>query len=465
MDGSGSAPFLTTAVLIRGDRIAAVGPRSIPPGATIIDGEGLTLAPGFIDIHNHSGSGLERDPSATTQVSQGITTLVLGQDGGSAFPVADYLRKLEMEPVAVNVLTFVGHATVRAKAMNEETGRAATPHEIAAMVTMVDAAMREGAFGLSTGLEYEAAKKATTEEIIELARAAAPHDGIYMSHIRDEAQLTFPSIEEALLIGREAGVPVEISHIKMGSKSVWGRAADAVQLIEQARALGLDVTADAYPYEAWHSTIRVIVPSGRHDDPNDVSEAIDETGGADRIMIVNCEAHRDYEFKTLQEIAAAQQTSPTDVYMQIVRDGGATVVARSMKDDDIRVFYSQPWVMVGSDGGIGLRHPRGAGSFPRVLGRFVRERQWLTLEEAVRKMTSLPASRLRLADRGLVKAGMKADLVLFDASRVIDRATFEKPQEIAEGIARVFVNGAEVWRDGAVTGEKPGRPIRRTIAR
>jgi N-acyl-D-amino-acid deacylase len=463
VDGSGAAPFVSEAVVIRGDRIQTVNPRSIPRGATIIDGKGLTLAPGFIDMHNHSGSGLERGPSAATQVSQGITTIVLGQDGGSAFPVGNYLRKLEENPVAVNVLTFVGHATVRAKAMNDDTGRAATAEEVAAMRTMVDQAMRDGAFGLSTGLEYETGKPATTEEIVALARATAPYGGIYMSHIRDEAQLTFPSLEEALRIGSEAQVPVQISHIKMGSVSVWGRAADAVKLIESARARGLDVTADAYPYDAWHATIRVLVPSGRHDDPKDVAEAIAETGGADRVTIVNCAAHRDYEFKTLQQIADEQKTTPVAVYMQVVRDGGATVVGQSMKEEDIRVFYTQPWVMVGSDGGIGLRHPRGAGSYPRVLGRYVRELRWLTLEEAIRKMTSLPAARLRLSDRGLIKAGMKADLVLFDAARVIDRSTFQDPGQIAEGIERVFVNGVEVWRDRAVTGAKPGRPIRNEI--
>ena len=460
VDGSGSPPFLSPAVIIRGDRIEAVNARSIPRGATIIDGRGLTLAPGFIDMHNHSGSGLESDPFATTQVSQGITTLVLGQDGGSVFPVGDYLRALEESPVAVNVLTFVGQSTVRRKAMNDDIDRPATATEIAVMEEMVERAMREGAFGLSTGLEYESAKRSSTEEIVTLARATAPHGGIYMSHIRDEARLTFPSLEEALRIGAAAGVPVQISHIKMGSRSVWGRAAEAVRLIENARGRGQDVTADAYPYDAWHATIRVLVPSGRHDDPEDVAEAIAETGGADRVTIVNCEAHPDYEFKTLQEIADERKTTPVEVYMQVVRDGGARVVGRSMKEEDIRVFYSQSWVMVGSDGGIGLRHPRGAGAFPRVLGRYVRELGWLTLEEAVRKMTSLPASRLRLDDRGLVKEGMKADLVLFDAARVIDRSTFEDPQKIAEGIERVFVNGVEVWRDGAVTGAKPGRPIR-----
>jgi N-acyl-D-amino-acid deacylase len=460
VDGSGGAPIPNTTVILRGDHIDSLGAMPVPPHAKVIDAHGLTLAPGFIDMHNHSGAGLADDPSATTQVSQGITTVVLGQDGGSALPIGEYLTKLETSPVAVNVLTFVGQSTVREKVMGD-TNRQATPDEVRAMTVLVDQAMRDGTFGVSTGLEYEAAKDSSTDEVIALARASAPYGGIYMSHVRDEAQLTFQSFEEALRIGTEAKVPVQISHIKMGSMSVWGRAPEAVRMIEDAHKRGLDVTADAYPYDAWHATIRVIVPSGRYDDPKDVGDAIAETGGADRVLIVNCKAHPDYEFKTLQQIADAQHSTPVDVYMQVVRDGGATVVGRSMKEEDIRVFYEQPWVMVGSDGGIGVRHPRGAGTYPRILGRYVRELHWLTLQEAVRKMTSLPAARLRLKDRGLVKAGMKADLVLFDASRVIDRSTFQDPQQIAEGIEHVFVNGVEVWRGGAVTGAKPGKPLRR----
>jgi N-acyl-D-amino-acid deacylase len=460
VDGSGTAPLRETTVVLRGDQIEAVGSMRPPRGATVIDARGLTLAPGFIDMHNHSGGGLETDPSATTQVSQGITTVVLGQDGSSAFPVGDYLRKLDASPVAVNVATFVGQATLRRKVMSD-TDREGTPEEIRAMAAHVDEAMRDGAFGVSTGLEYETAKKSTTDEVIALARAAAPYNGIYMSHVRDEAQLTFDSFREALRIGETAGVPVQISHIKMGSVSVWGRAGEAARMIDDARARGVDVTADVYPYDAWHSTIRVLVPSGRHDDPNDVAAAIAETGGADRVLIVNCKAHPDYEFKTLKQIADSQNATPVSIYMQIVRDGGATIVGQSMKEEDMRVFYSQPWVMVGSDGGIGLRHPRGAGTYPRILGRYVRELKWFTLEEAVRKMTSLPAKRLRLRDRGLIKPGMKADLVLFDAARIIDRSTFQDPQRLAEGVERVFVNGVEVWRAGAVTGAKPGVALRR----
>lgn len=462
VDGSGSPAVPNATVVLRGDRIAQVG-GDVPRDARVIDARGLTLAPGFVDMHNHSGSGLKTDPAATSQVAQGITTVVLGQDGESALPVGAYLQTLDRSPVAVNVLTFVGQATLRERIMGEKNlDRAATADEVRQMAALADQAMRDGAFGLSTGLEYEEAKKSTTDEVIALARAVAPYGGIYMSHVRDEAQKTFQSFDEALRIGREAGVPVEISHIKMGSKSVWGRAPDAVRMIDAARAAGQDVTADCYPYDAWHATIRVIVPSGRYDDPHDVAEAIDENGGADRITIVDDESHRDYEFKSLQQIADAQHTTAVDMYMRIVRDGGAEVVGQSMKEDDIRVFYQQPWVMVGSDGGISIRHPRAAGTYPRILGRYVRELHWLTLEEAIRKMTSLPASRLRLADRGLVRAGMKADLVLFDAARVIDRSTFQDPLRLPEGVEHVFVNGVEVW---PVSGARPGVAIRRADTR
>lgn len=463
IDGSGVAPVKDSVVLIKGDRIEAVGTNrgvKIPKGARVIAARRLIVAPGFIDTHNHSGGGLDADPSATTQVSQGITTVALGQDGGSEFPVGEYLGRLERSPVALNVLTFVGHATVRSKVLGQNTNRAATPAEIEQMTRLVEQGMREGAFGLSSGLEYEIGKPATTEEVIALARVAGRSGGIYITHIRDEADQTLEALAEAIRIGREGRLPVQISHIKLGSAGVWGRAGEAVALIDGARRGGQDVTADCYPYDAWSSTIKVLIPSGRHDDPAAVARGLADVGGAANITVVSCKAHPDYEFKTLDVIARDRGVTPVESYMQIVRDGGAGIVCHAMKDEDIRAFYQQPWVMVCSDGGIGTRHPRGAGTYPRVLGRYVREQHWLTLREAIRKMTSLPAARLALKDRGFVRAGMKADLVLFDAERIIDRATFQQPQLVAEGVKRVFVNGVEVWRDGAVTGNKPGRALR-----
>jgi N-acyl-D-amino-acid deacylase len=464
-DGFNAQPLKDSIVLIRGDSILSVGQKggrlNVPPNAVVIDARGLALAPGFIDTHNHSDRGLDSEPSAPTQVSQGITTIAIGQDGGSPLPVGEYLSKLETNRVALNVLTFVGHASVRSKVMGDDTNRPATQAEIQQMGQLVDQAMREGAFGLSSGLEYETGKPATTEELISLAQVAARYGGIYISHIRDEADKTFEALAEAIRIGKEARLPVQISHIKLGTVAVWGRASEAAALIASARKKGQDITADCYPYDAWSSTIRVLIPSGRHDNVADVTRGIADVGGPANILIVSCRAHPDYEFKNMEEIANKEKISAVDLYMKIVRDGGAGVVCRSMKQADIKVFYQQPWVMVSSDGGIGARHPRGAGTYPKVLGQFVRELHWLTLTDAIRKMTALPAARLKLHDRGLVRAGLKADLVLFDPASVIDRATFQQPQLISDGIKQVFVNGVAVWSNGAVTGKLPGRPLRR----
>lgn len=463
IDGSGRSPVTDSVVLLKDDTIVAAGKRSqvsVPNGARVIDAAGLVVAPGFIDAHNHSDRGFKNDPSAASQVSQGITTVVVGQDGGSPFPVGEFLQALDKNPIALNVLTFVGHATVRERVMGEDTNRFATPEEIEKMQQLVEQAMRKGAMGLSTGLEYETGKPASTEEVVALAKIAAAHGGIYISHIRDEADKSFEAFAEAIQIGREARIPVQISHIKLGTLKVWGRAKQAVDLINKARSRGQDVTADCYPYDAWSSTIRVLIPSGRHEDPIDVARGLADVGGPANITIVSCRAHPEYEFKTMAQISKEEKISPVELYMKIVREGGAGVVCHSMKDADIRMFYRQPWVMVSSDGGIGSRHPRGAGTYPRVLGRYVRELRWLSLPEAIRKMTSFPAARFKLHDRGLIRPGFKADLVLFDPVRVIDRATFKDPQFVAEGVKRVFVNGIEVWREGKVTGERPGHALR-----
>jgi N-acyl-D-amino-acid deacylase len=463
IDGSGRAPIRDSVVVIENDRIVAVGRRGkvrIPQEARVIDARGLVVAPGFIDAHNHSERGFQIDPTAASQLSQGITTIVVGQDGGSPFPIGEFLDKLDQKPIALNVLTFVGHATVRSRVMGGDTNRRATPAEIEKMKQLVEQAMREGAIGLSTGLEYETGKPASTEEVITLARAASAYGGIYISHIRDEADQSFEALAEAIRIGKEARIPVQISHIKLATVGVWGRAGDAVRLINKARASGQDITADCYPYNAWSSTIKVLIPSGRHDDPVDVARGLADVGGPANIMIVSCRTHADYEFKTMEEISKQEGITPVELYMKIVRDGGAGVVCHSMKEDDIKTFYQQPWVMVSSDGGIGSRHPRGAGSYPRVLGRYVRELSWLTLPEAIRKMTSFPARRFKLNDRGLIRRGYKADLVLFDPDKIIDRSTFSEPELMAEGVNRVFVNGVEVWSNGRATGDVPGKALR-----
>ncbi|MGH9173128.1 MAG: amidohydrolase family protein, partial [Vicinamibacterales bacterium] len=319
--------------------------------------------------------------------------------------------------------------------------------------------MRDGAVALSTGLEYEVGGYATTDEVVALARAAGRHGGFYISHIRDEADKAFDAMREVVTIAEQAGLPVQNTHIKLGTAGVWRRAADALRLFDAARAKGLDVTADAYPYDAWSSTITVLIPSRRFDDPAAVEKGLADVGGAANVLITKYAPHPEYEFKTLDAVAKEQGMTPVGLFMQIVKAGGASVVCTSMVDEDIRAFYRWPWTMVSSDGGIGMRHPRGAGTFPRVLGRFVRERKWLSLEEAIRKMTSLPAARLELTDRGVVRPGAWADLVLFDRATVIDRSTFTEPFTLSTGIRQVWVNGTLVWHEPRTTGARPGRVI------
>jgi N-acyl-D-amino-acid deacylase len=458
-DGTGSA-LRRANVRIEGDRIAAIGNVTPQRGDTVVDGKGFVVSPGFIDIHNHSSDGLANDPAAATQVSQGITTLVVGPDGGSPWPLGEYLAERRRQPSTVNVASFVGHATIRRTVMGDDYKRPARPDEVARMAALVDLAMREGAVGLSSGLEYEVGGYAETSELVELSRAAARYPGaIYMSHIRDEADKSFEALREVVEIGERAKIPVQISHIKLGTVSVWHKAAEAIALVEAARKRGVDVTADEYPYNAWSSTITVLVPDKRYDYPPSVEKALADVGGAGNVLLVRHAAHPEYEFRTLDAVANERKVTPVEQFIQIVKDGGAGVVCTSMVDDDMRAFYRQPWVMVASDGGIGTRHPRGAGTFPRVLGRYVRDEKWLTLPEAIRKMTSAPADRLKLEGRGRLIAGAVADVVMFNAGTIADRSTFSDPGIVATGVEKVFVGGELVWDQGRTTAARPGKVL------
>lgn len=460
IDGTGKPAFRAD-VRIAGDEIVKIGKIKAKKGETVLEAGGRVLAPGFIDIHNHSESGLLREGAAANQVSQGITTILVGPDGGSPFPISEYFTKLEGK-IAPNVGAFIGHATLRVQAMPDgDYKRQTTAAELAQMLVLMERSMKEGAFGLSSGLEYDVGFSASTEELIALSRVAAKYGGIYMTHMRDEEEGLLDAIREAVRIGKEAKLPLQISHIKAGNRNVWGKSADAIALVEAERKNGLDITADVYPYTAWASTITVLVPSRRHEDRAEVEKGLQNVGGAGNVLVTSCTAHRDYEGKTLDELAKQQNVSPTDVYIKIVKDGGAGVVCNSMNEADVKNFYQSPWAFVSSDGGIGSRHPRGTGTFTRVLGRFVRENKWFSLEEAVRKMTSAPAARLGLKDRGVIKEGWKADLVLFDKDKVIDRATFAAPQTLSDGIEVVFVNGVKVWENGTTTGNLPGAILRR----
>lgn len=462
VDGTGASPY-TGEVLVEDGRVVLLGrPGDIDPGpgTRVVDLEGLVLAPGFVDIHNHSTEGILEQPEAAALVSQGITTIVVGADGGSPWPIADYLARVDEAGPAVNVATMVGHGTVRRRVMGDDYRRRATSDEVRAMAAGVGRGMREGAFGLSTGLEYDPGFYSSTEELVALAETAAGHGGFYMSHMRDEEETVMAAIDEALRIGRDARLPVQISHIKMGNASVWGGSVEALAKLREARRQGVDVTADWYPYPAWASGLSIVVRSRQFDDPEAVAAGLEALGGADRLQITQYEPDPSIEGMRLDAIARQRNSTPVEVYMSMMDNGGARVIGHTMSPDDVDNFAADPLVMVASDGGIGSAHPRGAGTFPRVLGRYVREESVIGLGLAVHKMSGMPAERLGLTDRGRIRPGAVADLVAFDPDTVIDRSTFEEPGVLSTGIERVWVAGELVWDGESTTGARPGRALR-----
>lgn len=452
-DGSGK-PLQNVKVRVVGDRIAEVGVFQVNTGERVINAAGLVLAPGFIDVHNHSDDGLEKDPSAVTQISQGVTTVLLGQDG-----ISKPLRKAGV--ASLNIATCVGHATVREKVMGADYKRTATPDEILKMGKLVEQAMKEGAICLSSGLEFELGSFASTDEVVELAKVAARHGGFYISHIRDEADKTIEAMQELLSIGERAKIPVQNTHIKLGTLAAWGKAGEVLKTFDDARSRGVDVSADCYPYDAWMSNLKVLVPSQKWEDPSEVAKGLESVGGAQNVLIATFRPDRRYEGRTLLQVAASRSMTPVELYIEMVKQGDGGIIGKSMNEDDIKAFYQWPYTMVSSDGGIDLPHPRSAGSFTKVLGQFVRQKNWLTLPEAIRKMTSLPASRLKLEDRGLIKTGNVADLVLFNPATVRDNSTFNEPYKLSTGVEKVWVNGALVWDQNRATDARPGKVLGR----
>jgi N-acyl-D-amino-acid deacylase len=462
-DGTGK-PLRKGSVRVSGDRITQVGDFQPVKDEQVIDAKGLVLAPGFIDIHNHSTAGLESDPLAETQIAQGITTLVVGADGDSPWPIAPWLKARAANPPSLNVAVMAGHATIRQEVLGKDFKRVSTSAEVEKMAQLVDQGMREGAIGLSSGLEYEIGSYSATDEVVAMSAAAARHGGFYMTHIRDEADKSFEALNEEIAIGERAHIPIEHSHIKLGTVGVWGKAPQYIQVIEAARKRGVDFLADCYPYDAWHSNLKVLVPDKQYENPQSVAKALADVGGGSHVTIVEFKPNPGYEGHTIDDLAHINGITPVEMFIRLIREGDAAnvepgIIGQSMIESDIKAFYQQPWVMVASDGGIGSRHPRGAGTFPRVLGVYVREKHWLTLPEAIRKMTSLPAQRLNWKERGILREGAFADLVLFNPETVIDRATFADPFALPTGIEKVFVNGILVWSSNKATGARPGRAL------
>ena len=470
VDGGGR-PGRAADVRIVGDTIKAVGRLKPLAGERVIDARGLTVTPGFIDTHSHADGGLLEDPDAETQVRQGITTSIVGQDGSSHIPLADWFGELEKKHVALNIASFVGHGAIRRQVLGADYKHAATADELEKMKALVAREMKSGGLGLSSGLEYDPGFYSTTEELIACAQTASTLGGIYISHVRDEGNDALKSFSELIRIAEVGRMPGQISHIKLDTQPVWGRAGDAIRLMADARKRGVDISGDVYPYLYWQSTIMVLIPSRDWDDRAIWAKGLADVGGPEHVLLSAYSPDPAWQGKTIAEIAVQTGKDPITVIQQIVHtahDPGSTaiesVVVSAMTDRDLDAFIADPHIMFCSDGGLRGSHPRGAGTFPRILGVYVRERHVLTLEQAVHKMTDLAARRMGLKDRGRIAPGMKADIVIFDAATVKDTATTAKPQSPPVGIPYVLVNGTPVIDNAALTGRRPGAVLRRTVS-
>lgn len=442
---------------------AAAGTLTPVPGEHIVDAEGLALAPGFIDTHSHHDRGLDAARDALAAVSQGITTIVVGQDGGGA-DLAALFARLEVQPAAVNVASYAGHGEIRARVMGDDFTRAATDAEIVRMTAMLQREMDAGALGLSTGLEYDPGIYSSHAEVRALAKVAGDAGGRYISHMRSEDRDFWEALDEVVAIGRENRMAVQVSHIKLAMRGLWGQADRALAVLDRARASGVEITSDVYPYTYWQANLGVLYPKRNFDDAAETAFVLDQVAGPDDIIFNSFPAHRDYEGKTLEDVAKLRGAPAADTLMALLaepRGPSAGIVARGMSDGDVERLMQWPHANVCSDGVSRGLHPRGFGSFPKVLGPYVRDKKLFALEEAVRKMTSLPAANVGIANRGRIAPGHAADLVLFDPATVVDRADFGRAQAIAGGIHTVWVNGDVVFAGGKPTGAFPGVPIRR----
>ena len=471
IDGTGAARR-PGAVRVRGDRIAETGDLKPASGETVIDAKGLALAPGFIDTHSHGDRGLFEHRDARAATSQGITTIVAGQDGGSPWPLADFFARLGREPAAVNVASYVGHGRIRREVMGEDFRRAATPEEVARMRALLEREMKAGALGLSTGLEYDPGIYSARSEVVDLARVAGAAGGRYISHVRSEDRHFWEAIDEILAIGREAKLPVQVSHAKLAMHSLWGQTDRLLGTFERARASGVDITADIYPYLYWQSTLTVLFPERDFENRQTAEFVLKEVSTPDGLLLGTFAPQPSYAGKTIAEIAKLRGTDPAATLMDLIREALAyekktgrddveSVIGTSMSEPDLERLLAWPHANICTDGELDGRHPRGYGSFPRVLGRYVREGKVMSLEEAIRKMTSLAAHNVGLSGRGEIRPGQAADLVLFDPEKVLDRATTKDPQARSAGIEKVWVNGALVFEGGVATAARPGRVLER----
>ncbi len=465
IDGTGT-PARKASVRIQGNKIIAVGNLQPISGEEITDGKGKILAPGFIDSHSHIGSSLESYPDALACVSQGVTTIVSGQDG-DGWPIDTIKASIQHIPIAINLATYTGQTMLRDQVMKKPLTRVATAEEIGKMSKILRTEMQKGSLGLSTGLEYAGAYFSTRNEVLELAKIAAAEKGRYISHIRSEDVAEADALDEIITIGREAKLPVQISHIKLALKDDWGRSPEILAQLQTARSLGIDITADCYPYDYWHSTLKVLFPKTDYTNAVSAQYAVDHTFDPAQSVLVRFAANTSYAGKTISEIAALRNEKPAQTIMGLIAEADAYekarpdvkglegIMGKSMTDEDVVNFLAWSNTNICSDGSNG-GHPRGYGSFTRVLGHYVREKKIMSLESAIQKMTSLSAEHTGIKNRGLIASGYFADLVLFDPETVKDNADIKNSKAISTGIEKVWVNGEIVFTNGRSTKIYPG---------
>lgn len=487
IDGTGN-PWFHGSVAVKSGKIARVGRFDDANAEVVIDARNQIVAPGFIDVHAHT-EDIFTNPTAENFVRMGVTSLITGNCGGSATDIGEFLGRFGTKPLAVNLGTLIAHGSVRSKVMGLDN-RDPTPDEQAKMNAMVEKGMQDGAVGLSTGLIYVPGTYSKTDEVVQLAKAASKYGGTYASHIRDEGTKVIDAVSEAINIGEQARMPVEISHFKIASKALWGQSPVTIGLVEAARKRGLQVTVDEYAYTASSTSLDSRMPSwviagGREEgkkrlaDPAIRSKVVDEIKkdlkekkfkDLSYAYVASYRPEPAYNGKNIAEIAQLARgkkklDAQIDQMIEMYEKGGAQMVYRVMEENDVQNIMRQPFTMIASDSGVrnfgsGVPHPRGYGNNARVLGRYVRELKVIGLEDAIRKMTSLPAQTFNLRDRGQLREGFAADIVIFDDSLVTDKATFENPHQYAEGFSSVIVNGSIVFDGSKLTGQMPGVALR-----
>jgi N-acyl-D-amino-acid deacylase len=467
IDGTG-IPAYVGSVRVKGNQIVAVGNLQALPGEQVIKGQNKFLCPGFIDAHSHHFSSLRNFPQAAATNNQGITTIVIGQDGGS-YPVDSLRIWMGQRKAAVNVATYTGHTSLREQVMGEDQLlRAATSAEISSMQKILAEEIKKGSLGLSTGLEYEPAFYSSKEEVMLLAKTAAAQKGRYISHIRSEDVTLQDAVDEIIRIGRETGMPVQISHLKIALRSQWNTSAALLQQLQQARQEGVNITADVYPYTFWNSTLKVLFPSRKYTSLPDATLAVTQLCDPSGSVMVHFAPVPAYEGKTLSQIAHIRKESPAQTLIQLITMADSfrkanpefsgsveTIMGKAMTENDVRNFIAWPLSVICSDGGNG-GHPRGYGTFTRVLFEYVKKQPLMSVETAVYKMTGLTAQHLGLQKRGVIAPGYIADLVLMDIDKVKDHATIENGKALSEGIEQVWIGGQVTWKQQKPTGNLPG---------